>query len=78
MGVSNIETRPSLSKDSAAELSALDDTPFKSGEIAYLTDQDKFFYLKRNSAVTPSSTVLVTKSGVGRWILGPCMCEEEG
>lgn len=64
-----LETRSSTSVRSAAALSALDESPFRSGELAFLTDQERFFYLNRLSVLPLGVDVLATKSGVGRWLL---------
>lgn len=56
----------------AAQLTGVDATAFSDGDLAYLTGSKKFYHLDKSSTAIPDGVlVIATKSGVGRWVLGP-------
>lgn len=72
MSLSTFETRTKTSVATAAALSAYDDTPLASGDLAFVSDGVTGVYytlLKKSVAVVDGASVLATKSGVGRWVL---------
>lgn len=71
--VSAVETRARLSVATVAALSAFDDTPLASGDLAFVSVDDingvYYSLLEKSVAVVDGLSVLATKSGVGRWVL---------
>jgi len=56
----------------AGQLAGVDATALHDGDLAFLTGTKKFYHLDKTSAAAPDGVlVIVTKSGVGRWLIGP-------
>lgn len=60
------------SVDDATQLAGVDATALSDGDLAFLRVTGKFYHLVRgSSAAADGVSVITTKSGVGRWLLGP-------
>jgi hypothetical protein len=56
----------------ATQLAGVDATALHDGDLAFLTGTKKFYHLDRSSVAAPDGVlVIATKSGVGRWLIGP-------
>lgn len=56
----------------AVQLAGVDVTALSDGDLAFLTGTKKFYHLDKTSVAVPDGVLVIsTKSGVGRWLIGP-------